>query len=131
AAPAARPGARRRRGRESGRAPRTTCRRAWGRAPARARRAAAPSARRRARGRSRAVAAGRLRAGRPVPEFANDREELVDPGEVLLDAGPVAAADDSELQVLGDGEVGVDPSPLGDEPEAEPRNRLGVEPTDR
>src|SRR5205814_3660780 len=71
------------------------------------------------------------RARLPAPALLDDREEPVEPGEILVDALAAAPPDEAEAQVLLDGEVRVDAAALGHERDAGARDRLRLAAADR
>ena len=113
------------RARGSSRASRRRGRRSSARDRATARRGAGRRARDdRARDRELLLLAAGERARVPVAELLDDREQLVDLGDVLVDAVALAAAGETEPEVLLDRELGEEPSPLGNERDPAPRDVL-------
>ena len=72
----------------------------------------------RARDRELLLLAAGERAGGPAPELLDDREQLVDGGDVGVDAVAAPPPREPELEVLLDAELGEDPSSLGNERDA-------------
>ena len=85
----------------------------------------------RARDRELLLLAAREHACRPRPVLRHDREQLLDPPAVLLDAVAAVAADEPEAQVLLDRQLGEDPAAFRDERDARPRDRLRLPADDR
>src|SRR5581483_10521826 len=75
--------------------------------------------------------AARERARVPLPELAHDREERLDPGDVVGEAVAAAAAGNAEAEVLLDRERRVHVTPLGHERDAEPGHALRREAAQR
>src|SRR5207248_4893396 len=71
------------------------------------------------------------RSGAAPPELPQDREELVDPLQVAVEAAAAAARGESEPQVLVHGQPGEDVTSLGHERDAGARDVLRAAPADR